>query len=307
MTSTTRWVRRTCAAAVAALVAVTGFAALALVVGPAAPARADTIPFTDPNATGLIGFCDQSGHAVTSGKLRDAPFVWTAVSNTKAPDGYASPKGRATLLAFQPIQYVDPGDWSGKQLTAASQFTNSAHPMSQATALDPPMLSFTGAYPPRWGGLVQIRMYFSAPDQPQSTSTYPAAVLRISGDSWTVVEGGNADCSAGKATSIESVALPSKAFAHATPTNGSTSSGAPGKSGSTKPAGRSTSTAASGTSGSAAASAASAALTGDKKKSASGGLGSAAIWITLLAVAALALGAEVIRRRRGRTASGDDA
>jgi hypothetical protein len=284
-----------------------GLAALALVVGPAAPAAADTVPFTDPNATGLIGFCDQSGHAVTSGKLRDAPFVWTAVSDTKAPDGYTSPKGRATLLAFQPIQYVDPGDWSGKQLTAASQFTNSAHPMSQATALDPPMLSFTGAYPPRWSGLVQIRMYFSAPDQPQSTSTYPAAVLRVSGDSWTVVQGGAADCSAGKATSIESVALPSKAFAHATPTNGSTSSGAPGRSGSAKPTGASNSASGSARSGSADASAAAAALAGDKKKSATGGLGSGAIWITLVAVAALGLGAEVIRRRRTHPTSGDGA
>src|SRR3954463_5459584 len=99
--------------------------ALALIGLPSRTPRAGaSVPFTDPNAVGALGFCDRSGHEVTAGKIGDAPLAWTAVSSAAAPAGYAAPKGRAGLFAYQPIKDVDPGDWSGKQFTAASQFTN---------------------------------------------------------------------------------------------------------------------------------------------------------------------------------------
>jgi hypothetical protein len=199
-----------CASAAAA-------AALAVVALGAGPARADSIPFSDPNATGTIGFCDKSGHEVTSGNIGAAPFAWTAVSSDRAPAGYAAPKGRASLFVYQPIRYVDPGDWSGKQLTAASTFTNTAHPMAQATVLDPALVDFVSVFPPHWNGLVQLRMFFSAPDSPQHTDTYPAAVVRVKGDNWTLMSGGHPACGAGRSVSVETISLPKSAFNVKTP------------------------------------------------------------------------------------------
>jgi hypothetical protein len=196
------------ARAIAALVA----AFLAAIVCWIPSASADTVPFTDPNASGSIGFCDKSGNEVRSGTLTAAPFAWIAVSSAAAPSGYGPPHGKATLYAFQPIQYVDPGNWSGKAMSAGSAFTNNAHPMTAGTILDPSLSDFAVSYPPHWNGLVQLRMYFGAPRQPQSSASYPTAVLRISGKTWTLISGGNVPCNAGTATSEESVALTTTAF-----------------------------------------------------------------------------------------------
>jgi hypothetical protein len=190
------WIKR----AGAALLTVLGVAAI--VAGPAGTAGASPVPFTDTNAIGTLGFCDQSGHEVTSGKVGTGPFAWTAVSSVPAPAGYDTTRGRASLFVYQPIKDVDPGDWSGKQMTAASFYTNAAHPMAQATVLDPALVDFVSVFPPHWDGLVQFRMFFSAPLQPQHTETYPAAVVQVTGDSWTLVSGGHADCGAGKGVSV---------------------------------------------------------------------------------------------------------
>jgi hypothetical protein len=218
-----------------------GLAAAVLNVGLAAPAGASSIPFTDPNATGTIGFCDKSGHEVTSGKIGDAPFAWTAVSSAPAPVGYKAPNGRATLFVYQPIRYVDPGDWSGKQMTASSQYTSSAHPMAQATAVDPALVDFVSVFPPHWNGLVQLRMFFSAPDQLQHTETYPAAVVKVQGTDWTLVSGGHPACGAGKSVSIETVSLPSSVVnpsnARATPGVAASSGGSSTGSGSASASG----------------------------------------------------------------------
>jgi hypothetical protein len=174
-------------------------------------ASASSLPFTDPNANGFIGLCTRSGQPITSGSLTATPFIWTAVSSTPAPDGYN--EGKAVLVAYQPRQNVDPGEWSGTQLTASSTFTNAAHPMAQATVADSPLLYFTQAYPPRWDGLIELRMYFSGVNLPVYTTPYPATVIKVHGDRWSVVSGGpQADCTAGHATSIETQFLPASRF-----------------------------------------------------------------------------------------------
>lgn len=185
---------------------------------PAVPAVADQVPFTDPNAQGYIGLCDDKGHSITSGSLKDKPFVVLAVSSSSAPTGY-EPRdaAKATLFAYQPIDGYAPGDWSGQQLTGSSAYSNTQHPMSAGTILDYSMGDFVTAYPPKWDHLVQLRMAFGAPRKAPYFQSYPAAVLKIQGDRWTVVQGGEAPCTAGKAMSTETILLPKSRFASPLP------------------------------------------------------------------------------------------
>ena len=179
--------------------------AAAVSISPSSVASAGTLPFNDPNVDGLIGFCGHTGQPVRSGTLADAPFVWSALSSSAAPDGYQH--GKATLYAYQPRQDVDPGQWSGMQLTGSTTFTSAAHPVAQATASDSPLLYFAQAYPPRWDGLVEVRMYFSGMNLPVYSQRYPAAVIQIQGDRWSVVSGGTVACDAGRGVSDETQIL----------------------------------------------------------------------------------------------------
>lgn len=270
----------------------------------AGPSAADPgVPFQDSNARGTLGFCDRSGHEITSGRIGDAPFAWTAVSSAGAPAGYEAGKGRASLFVYQPIQFVDPGDWSGKQMTAASKFTSTAHPMAQATAVDPALVDFVSVFPAHWQGLVQLRMFFSAPDKPQVTQQYPAAVVQVKGDAWHLVAGGHPACGVGKAVSAETIALPKSvvnpAAARSTPNAPRPGGGSAGVS-----AGGSTTREATGAGGSSTlprGSAGNLQPAADATHSGSDDSGSgAAWWIALLAAAAAGAGALTWRRfRRG--------
>lgn len=183
--------------------------ALGVVLAGAQAGQADTgVPFKDPSAVGGIGFCNQAGQPITHGSLDTTPFVWRAVSSQAAESPYNGAGHSAMLYAYQPRQGVAPGQWSGEELTAAATYSNTAHPMAAATDRDEPLKFFVKDYPPMWDGLVEIRMYLGASNQPADSLTYPTAVLKISGDSWQVISGGPADCGAGKAISIESILLP---------------------------------------------------------------------------------------------------
>ena len=201
------------------------------VLAPSARARADTVPFSDPNAVGILGLCDAGGHPISSGSLSARPFVARAVSSVAAPQGYhAEQGGKATLFGFQPRNGVDPADWSGRQLTASSYFSNDAHPMTDGTPLDYSLADFLSVYPARWTGLVQLRMFLGAPNSPTITSSYAATVVRVSGNTWTVVNNGTVDCSDGRTRSIERVYLPAAQLkaASASAASAKTAAGAAG-------------------------------------------------------------------------------
>lgn len=180
-----------------------------LLLGPAAYADTGT-PYTDPNATGVIGLCDKAGHAVTHGNIHDAPFVWRAVSSTPAPAPYDAAGRTATLYAFQPRPSVPPGQWSGDSLTAAARYTDAAHPMAQATGGDERLADFLGAYPTMVDGLLQLRIYLGAPGEPLYGLKYAATDIKVTGDTWTVVHGGAVPCTTGSAVSLETIVLPAK-------------------------------------------------------------------------------------------------
>jgi hypothetical protein len=168
------------------------------------------VPWQDTSQHGTLTFCDSNGQPVTSGSLYTRPFVWKTLSSVPAPQGYRQPQARASLFIYQPIQYVDPADWSGSQLTGGSSFSNAAHPNVQATNGDSSILGFSNAYPSHWAHLYQVRMYFTAINQPQQNQTYPAAVIRVSGSRWTLVQGGGTACSASHGVSNEVHLLPKK-------------------------------------------------------------------------------------------------
>ena len=177
----------------------------------ASPASADQpLPFTDKNADGFIGLCDRSGHQVTSGKITDIPFVWRAVSSTPAPANYFQKGGgRAFLAVYQPREGLQPGEWTGKMFTNSSAYSNPAHPMAQGTNADPPLLNLT-SIAPLWDGLLELRLIYTAENLPVRGKPYPATVIKVSGDTWTVVSGsGSVSCVDGGSTSDTTAIIPS--------------------------------------------------------------------------------------------------
>jgi hypothetical protein len=190
-----------------AVVAVSALAMGVLAASPLATAWGYTLPFTDTNIDGKLTFCNQENQPVTSGNIDTLPFVWKTISSVAPPKGYGGKTGQATLTAYQPIQYVDPGDWSGMQMNGSSWFSNSDHPVAQSTSADLPLISMVQAYPPHWDGLLEIRMLFSATNKEQIQAPYPAAVVKVTGKTWTLVWGGGGNCSQGTGLSDETVYL----------------------------------------------------------------------------------------------------
>lgn len=194
-----------------------GAIALVLLTGPAllvaGPATAATnLPYSDPKAKGYIAFCDSQGQSVSGGNIKDLPFVATAISSEPAPAGYAVKNGKATLYAYQPRQGVDPGEWSSQPLSGSSIYSNAKHPMASVTTADKPLEQILQAYPARWDGLLQLRMFYSAPNMQPYTIQYPATSIRVTGDTWRIVDGGTVPCNVGKAVSIETILLPPSSF-----------------------------------------------------------------------------------------------
>jgi LPXTG-motif cell wall-anchored protein len=177
-----------------------------LAVGAASPAIASTAPFTDQYSNGTLTLCNYANQPITAGRISDKPFVWRAVSSSPAPEGYT----RAYLLLYQPLQYVDPSNWTGYQLTDVSTFSNKAHPIAQATYADNWLLGVTHSMPPHWDGLYEVRMYFTTPGQPEVSSPYPSAVIRVTGTTWTLETPENASCNSGTAVAVETLVLPKK-------------------------------------------------------------------------------------------------
>ncbi len=195
---------------------------LALLVGSAVlavPAQAadPALPFADANAQGFIGLCDKSGHPVTSGKTTDIPFVWRAVSSTPAPKSYVGPLGKVTLAIYQPRQNVNSGEWSGKQFTGSTSYSNVQHPMAQSTYLDPPLVDLT-SIAPLWDGLLQLRLIYSNVNAVPHLRPYPATVIKVTGGTWTVVSGGSVSCTDGTGVSDEVQQLPASSIPTVAPT-----------------------------------------------------------------------------------------
>jgi hypothetical protein len=181
---------------------VTAFTALLL---GAQPSMASSVPYVDPSAVGSIGLCDQTGQPLTHGSIDDKPFVWKAVDETPAKAPYNVTGASATLYAYQPRDGVDPREWSGSQLSAASKFSDPTHPTAAMTGLDGALSRFLTGYPARWDGLVQLRIYLGAPGEPIYSLTYDSADVKVSGQTWSVVNASSVSCGSGSAVSLEQI------------------------------------------------------------------------------------------------------
>ncbi len=269
----------------------------------AAHASSPAVPFQDQYVDGALTLCNHNWQPVTSGSLASKPFVWSAVSSIPAPHGYT----RAYLGVYQPIQYVDPSNWAGYQLTDEALFSNPAHPIAQATYADAPLLWADRSYPAYWDGFLELRMYFSNPNESPYSSSYPAAVIHVSGSTWTLATGGGGSCHVGTAVSIESLMLPkselaapqSPTVAHPAAASGTAGTQAKG----TSKAGaavQKTTTSSTVPSASASGKSATAEAAGSSSKSGSGGLSAGILAAIVVIVVAAVAGAVwwLVRRRR---------
>jgi hypothetical protein len=169
----------------------------------AVPAVAGPVPFTDPGAIGKITLCDSELHVMTHGSIYTKPFAWRAVGSTPGASDYQGNGQESTLFADTPIQGSQPPFWTPWQMTTAAKYTSSSRPMAGATPIDPSLNDFLGFYQPKWDGMVQLRMFLSAPSQSTDTQEYNAAVIRVTGTTWTLLDGGTDGCTSGTAKSNE--------------------------------------------------------------------------------------------------------
>ena len=172
-------------------------------------ATTSAVPYTDPDAVGSIGLCNQAGQQITSGSVTAQPFAWRAVSTQPAPSPYNNTGRTATLVAYQPQQGLPAGDWSGTQLTTSSRYTNPANPMAAATAADQTLQDIIAEYPPRWDGFLQLRIYLGTANEQAYDQNYPSLNIQVTGDTWRAVGGSTVNCASGTAESSESALLPS--------------------------------------------------------------------------------------------------
>jgi hypothetical protein len=190
-----------------------------LLLGAQAGVAGSGVPYRDPQAVGSLGLCNHAGAAITHGSIGSTPFAWRVVSSQAAQAPYDAAGRTATLYAFQPRKGLQAAQWSGEELTAASRYTNPAHPMTAATNRDLSLKDFIEDYPVSWDGLVQLRMYLGAPNAPTDSASYAATDIQVTGTTWKVVQGASVACNSGKSVSIETILKPvSSPDAHPTAT-----------------------------------------------------------------------------------------
>jgi len=157
---------------------------------PAQAATGPAAPYTDAQATGYLTLDGQDGKPVKSGAITDKPFVYQAVGSNPAAAPYAKTGHKATLMAFQPRPGVAPGQWSGDTLTASTTFPDLRHPAAHGTAQDFALKDFLDEFPAKWDGMVELRLYLTAPGVPAQTTGYASTDIKVTGKYWVVVGGG---------------------------------------------------------------------------------------------------------------------
>ena len=190
-------------------------------------AASQTVPYSDPNAVGSIGLCDSQGHQFTE-REREHRAVRSGEPSRPPPAAgpYAGPSRTAILMAYQPIDGLAPSDWSGDVLTASSRYSNPANPMAAATGGDESLAGFMAEYSPKWDGILQLRMYLDAANEPEYSLHYPVLDIQVTGSTWHALDGGPVNCHAGVAESIETMLLPASKLK--TPPGSSSSTTTPG-------------------------------------------------------------------------------
>ena len=158
-----------------------------------------TVPYDDPQSAGLLTLCSEDGEAVTEGKVTDQPFAAVVLGETALPSEL-DPKGAvATLFAYQPREGVEADEFSGAPLTAAGALADPERPGVRVTEDVWTVADFVSAFPADFDGYVQLRLILGTPEAGTLTENpYDTADLRVDGDRWELVRGGDASCSAAR-------------------------------------------------------------------------------------------------------------
>jgi hypothetical protein len=151
---------------------------------------ADAVPYNDPNSTGFLVLYDKAGNAVKGGNVKDHPFAWKVVSSQKAPKPYDGNGRTATVYLYTPHEGRPPTQWSGDTITAGVTYPDPAHPTATATEKDYSLQDYLDEFPPKWNGIVQLRMVLGVPGLPVQTARYASTDIKVTGQTWSVVGGG---------------------------------------------------------------------------------------------------------------------
>lgn len=153
------------------------------------------VPYDDPQAAGAITLCSADGTPVTGGSVEDTPFADLAVGETGLPADLDPTGAVVTLFGYQPRQGVEPAEFSGIALTATGDVADPEQPAVGVTDDVYSISDFVTAFPADDDGFVQLRLYLGTPDAGTLTeSPYDTADLRVDGDRWELVHGGDASC-----------------------------------------------------------------------------------------------------------------
>lgn len=155
----------------------------------------ETVPYDDPQSSGLLTLCDTSGHQVTGGKITDKPFAPIVLGQTPLDKRVAADVVPiATLYGYQPRPGVEALEFSGTAIGGPVPFTRHDKPATQVVKEAYSIANFTEIYPAKLDGYVQLRLITSAPGFGAFTTAYDTADLKVDGDNWKLVRGGNASC-----------------------------------------------------------------------------------------------------------------
>ena len=153
------------------------------------------VPYDDPQSAGLLTLCSEDGKAVTRGKVDDRPFAGAVIGETALPSDQDPQGAVATLFAYQPRKGIAAGEFSGTPLTAAGVLVDPDRPAVAVTGDVWSVGDFVTAYPADDDGFVQLRLYLGTAQAGTLTEgSYDTADLRVDGDTWELVRGGDASC-----------------------------------------------------------------------------------------------------------------
>jgi hypothetical protein len=154
------------------------------------------VPYDDAQSAGLLTLCSADGKAVTGGKVDDSPFADIVLGETALPSDLDPTGAVATLYAYQPREGVATNEFSGNALTAAVGFADPETPAARVDEGAWTIGDFVTAFPADFDGYVQLRLVLGTPEAGTlSDQPYDTADLRVDGDAWELVRGGDASCS----------------------------------------------------------------------------------------------------------------
>jgi hypothetical protein len=167
-----------------------------LVAGSGGAALAAAPPWEpDASAIGGLTFYDASGQQISGGNINDAPFAAYVSAGAAGRAGDT----KATLFGYLPKNGVAIGAWTGEAISGSPAYPNasapaplngSSLPLVTLGSGDETIAQLAGDLPntasDAYAGLYQLRLKTSGPGQ-AAGSTYDAADILISGNSWSVV------------------------------------------------------------------------------------------------------------------------